>query len=207
MVAFADGAALEGVQVAEFGEPVLFLGDFEHLRQTVRRRGRVVDGAVGVFQAHAQRLADALQFERFEFRQQLARQGQRIQNRRVELAPQPAQLRFEQLAVKRGVVGGNRGIADEVHQLRDSGLRRLLIRQHHVRNARDFGDFRPQGNFRVHQNRQRIHQRAAGHFTAPISITRSFSVSSPVDSKSSTTMVSSIERSSSSVTTCVSSIR
>ena len=44
-------------------------------------------------------------------------------------------------------------------------------------------------------------------FTAPISITRSFSVSSPVDSKSSTTMVSSIERSSSSVTTCVSSIR
>ena len=164
VVAFADGAALEGVQVAEFGEPVLFLGDFEHLRQTVRRRGRVVDGAVGIFEAHAQRLADALQFERLQFRQQLARQGQRIQNRRVELAPQPAQLRFEQLAVKRGVVGGNRGIADEVHQLRDSGLRRFFIRQHHVRNARNFGNFRPQGNFRVHQNRQRIHQRAAGHF-------------------------------------------
>ena len=135
VVAFADGAAFEGVQVAEFGEPVLFLGDFEHLRQTVRRRGCVVDGAVGVFQAHAQRLADALQFERLQFRQQLARQGQGVQNRRVELAPQPPQLRFEQLAVKRGVVGGNRSIADEVHQLRDSGLRRFLIRQHHVRNC------------------------------------------------------------------------
>lgn len=157
--------ALEGVQVAEFGEPVLFLGDFEHLRQAVRRRGRVVDGAVGVFEAHAQRLADALEFERLQFRQQLARQGQGIQNRRVELAPQPAQLRFEQLAVKRGVVGGNRSIADEVHQLRDSGLRRLLIRQHHVRNACDFGNFRPQGDFRVHQNRQRIHQRARRSFS------------------------------------------
>ena len=54
----------------------------------------------------------------------------------------------------------NRAVADELHQLGNGRLRRLLIRQHHVRDAGNLGDLRLQWLLGVHQNAQGVHNGA-----------------------------------------------
>ena len=163
VVAVADGAALEGVQVREGGKTLILLQCFEHAVEAVGRGGRVVDGAVGVLQRHLQLLAHGGELERLHLREHLAAEGQGVDNGGIEGAAQALELRLEQRCVKGGVVSRDGRVPDEVHELRDGGLGGFLVRQHHIGDAGQLDDLLAEWLFRVHQQGQRIHHRAAHH--------------------------------------------
>ena len=95
MEALADGAALQLVVQVLQGVESLFPGLLVHLCQTKGRRRRIMHGAVRIFEAHAQRLANRAQLVALHVRVQLPCKGQRVQHRRTPAQPQPAQLRLQ----------------------------------------------------------------------------------------------------------------
>ena len=95
MEALADGAALQLVVQVLQGVKSLFPGLLVHFRQTKSRRRRIMHGAVRIFEAHAQRLANRTQLVALHVRVQLPCKGQRVQHRRTPAQPQPAQLRLQ----------------------------------------------------------------------------------------------------------------
>ena len=160
MEALPDGPTLESFVEAAQGVDAPLPGLLVHFGQAQGGGGGVVDGPVGVFQAHAQVLAHAAQLVALHVGVELAGKGEGVQHRRLPLQPQPPQLRPQQGSVIVGVVGRDGAIPDEFHELGDGGLRGLLVGEHHVGDAGDLGNLGLEGLLGVHQDAQGVRHRA-----------------------------------------------
>ena len=154
--ALADGTALESPVQVPVGVESQRLRLAEHPRQAQGCGGSVVHRAVRVLEAHAQLLAQGAQLVGFRVRIELARQGQRVEHRRVEFHSQPGQLRPQHRPVEGGVVRRDRAVPDKRHQLGNRGLRALLVGHHVVGDVRQFDDLLRDGHVRVHEHREGI---------------------------------------------------
>ena len=109
MVALPDGiAADDGVDVLE-GRSALFLGRVKHARKALGRGRRVVHGPVRVFEGNAEQPAYRAQLVALLLGIELAREGERVQHRRVEAHTHALALGLKHAHVKGRVVRRPRG--------------------------------------------------------------------------------------------------
>ena len=156
MIALADGTALElFIQFIQVMHAVFF-AFIVHPSQAVCRRCGIMHGAVGIFEADAQALAERPEFMGFHVGVELARKGQRVQHRPLPCEPQTPELSLKNRTVKSGVMGSDRGVPDEFHKLWNHGFSAFLVGKHIVRDTGELGHFRRYGHMRIDENRQGI---------------------------------------------------
>ena len=141
VVALPDGiAADDGVDILE-GRGALFPGCVIHARKTLCRSRRVVYGPVRVLERYAQQPAYRAQLVALLLGVELAREGERIQHRRVEAHAHALALGLKHAHVKGRVVRGHGAVPDEVQELAHALGGAFLAAEHEVGDTCDFADF------------------------------------------------------------------
>ena len=141
VVALPDGvAADDGVDILK-GRGALFPGCVIHARKALGRGGRVVHGPVRVFEGNAQQPAYRAQLVALLLGVELAREGERVQHRRVEAHAHALALGLKHAHVKGRVVRGHGAVPDEVKELAHALGGAFLAAEHEVGDTCDFADF------------------------------------------------------------------
>ena len=157
VVALPDGiAADDGVDVLE-GRGALFLGRFKHARKALGRGRRVVHGPVRVFERYAQQPAYRAQLMALLLGVELAREGERVQHRRVKAHAHALALGLKHAHVKGRVVRGHGAVPDEVEKLANALGGAFLATEHEVGDAGDLADFGLERHAGVAQQAQLVH--------------------------------------------------
>ena len=160
MVAFAHALPFDDLIQILQGIRALFRRALVHFDQALSRGRRVVDGPVGVFQAHAQLAAQRAQPVALLVRVQPPGEGQRVQHRRVERNAHALAFGVEHSDIERSVMGRHRRVADKGQQPGHALRRAFLALQHQVGNAGDLRDLGFQRHARVAQEAELVHDLA-----------------------------------------------
>ena len=157
VVALPDGiAADDGVDVLE-GRGALFLRRLKHARKALGRGRRVVHGPVRVFEGNAEQAAYRAQLVALLLGVELAREGERVQHRRVKAHAHALALGLKHAHVKGRVVRGHGAVPDEVKELANALGGAFLATEHEVGDARDLTDFGLERHAGVAQQAQLVH--------------------------------------------------
>ena len=160
MIAFAHALPFDDLIQILQGIRALFRRALVHFDQALSRGRRVMDGPVGVFQAHAQLAAQRAQPVALLVGVQPPGEGQRVQHRRVERNAHALAFGVEHADIERSVMGRYRRVADKGQQLGHALRRAFLALQHQVGNAGDLRDLGFQRHARVAQEAELVHDLA-----------------------------------------------